>query len=103
MMIAIRKFDLLDFFQKGGRIAPMKPNKSNKKKRGVMKVGKRVYWIDPDRESDCSGWGKITHMPPFRPLNDDDIISLRMESGGEVEALVKELSDHIPNRCNVVE
>jgi hypothetical protein len=53
-----------------------------------MKKNQRVYWNDPD-EGICSGWGAVISYQ--KPLTPDSIISLLMESGGEVECFQYEL------------
>jgi hypothetical protein len=55
-----------------------------------MKAGDRVHWTDPDGGL-ASGNGTITRLQ-YEPVDEDTIISLRMDDGGEVEALRHELS-----------
>jgi len=54
-------------------------------------IGERVYWNDPD-EKKCSGLGTVTAVEygeegPYG----DEIISIKKDDGGEVEALAQEL------------
>lgn len=60
-----------------------------------FKVGDRVYWTDPG-DGDAAGgtfsrWGTIVRLSD-EPLNEETIISLKMDDEGEVEALAHELS-----------
>ena len=55
----------------------------------MFKVGDRVYWSDPDSDF-ASGFGKIIKMQ-HEPPEDDSVISLEMDSEGEVECHIKEL------------
>ena len=60
---------------------------------GALEVGQRVYWSDPD-DNLCSGYGTITKINgEDDPDADEDTTAfLAMESGGEVEALLHELT-----------
>lgn len=57
-----------------------------------FKVGDRVWWTDPEKGL-ASGWGKITHIQEETPgtYDDDAIISLSLEVGGEAEVLPHEI------------
>lgn len=48
------------------------------------KIGPRVYWSDPD-DALCSGYGRVVSIM-------DDVVTLEMDSGGEVECYLSELS-----------
>jgi hypothetical protein len=52
-----------------------------------LKVNQRVFWTDPDQGL-CSGWGKIIHV---QHQDDDAVISILTDDGGEVEAYPHEL------------
>ncbi len=49
-----------------------------------FKIGDRVHWTDPDEDA-CSCDGKIVD------IDEDGIISIVNDAGGEVEALAHEL------------
>jgi hypothetical protein len=51
-----------------------------------FKVGDKVFWNDPDGST--SGPGTVAHV---QNEEEDAIISLAMDDGGEVEALPHEL------------
>lgn len=79
---------------------------SNNQKRGrqimtttatAFRTGQRVYWNDP--EALCSGYGTITKIngEDDPDADEDTIVTLAMESGGEVEAVLHELSDAASN------
>jgi hypothetical protein len=56
-------------------------------------AGDRVRWVDPDGGK-CSGNGVVTWVAGQEegfPINDDTTIELKMDDGGEVEALPHEL------------
>ena len=53
------------------------------------RIGQRVFWHDPDNGV-CSGPGTITSMQHDQP-DDDTIISLDMDDGGEAECLRSEI------------
>ena len=52
-----------------------------------LEIGDEVYWNDPNREEDegCSGYGTILKIK-------GDIYCLKMEDGGEVDAIKDELT-----------
>ena len=53
-----------------------------------VSVGMRVHWTDPD-DGTCSGDGEVVDVQ-----NDEDegaVVSLRMDDGGEVECLAREI------------
>lgn len=52
-----------------------------------LKVGDRVFWNDPDPDPDsnCSGPGVVTSINGL-PIDDDSIIAVQKDDGGEVEA-----------------
>jgi hypothetical protein len=64
-------------------------------KKSAAKIGARVYWNDPD-EGVCSGFGVIVDAPPTDELEEDSIISLKMDDDGEVEAWLYELEGDEP-------
>ena len=55
-----------------------------------LTVGQRVYWDDPD-EGSCSGYGTVVELQ-YEPVDEDTIVSLKMEDEAEVEALPHELT-----------
>lgn len=57
---------------------------------GTIKVGDRVFWNDPD-DGLASGYGTITALL-YEPVDEDTIISIRKDDGGEAEALAHELN-----------
>jgi len=60
-----------------------------------FKVGDHVFWTDPVPmgEGNCSGKGKIVKINACEefPIDDETIISLSMDDGGEVECLPHEI------------
>ena len=55
----------------------------------MLKTGTRVKWTDPD-PSGNSGWGVLWRIC-------GDVHSVRMDDGGEVEALAQELDESCPD------
>lgn len=55
----------------------------------VYKVGRRVFWTDPD-DGKCSAYGTITRVQ-HEEVGEDTVISLVTDAGGEVEAFFHEL------------
>lgn len=55
----------------------------------TFKVGQRVVWTDPDPDGN-GGPGVIVHV---QHDDDDAVIALKMDDGGEVEALPHELRE----------
>lgn len=53
-------------------------------------VGQRVYWTDPDPDGN-SGPGTIVAVQ-HEPVDEDTVISLKMDDAGEVEAFPFELT-----------
>jgi hypothetical protein len=58
-----------------------------------FKVGDRVHWTDPDEDNPCSGDGVIVHIQGAGefPVDDETIISLKMDDEGECEVLPHEI------------
>lgn len=64
----------------------------------ALKVGQRVYWADP--ENLTSGYGTIETInggdgrdyDELHDLDSDSVVALKMDDGGEVEAMPHELS-----------
>ena len=60
-----------------------------------FKVGDKVYWHDPVPmgEGNCSGQGTIVKINADEefPIDEETIISLKMDDGGEVECLPCEI------------
>jgi len=59
-----------------------------------FKVGDRVHWTDPD-EGTCSGDGVIAEIKflfdDCPVIDDETIIALKMDDGGECEVLPHEI------------
>lgn len=62
-----------------------------------FKVGQRVYWNDPDAGL-CSGFGEIASIRGDGDPDglEDQIFTLQMDSGGETETVMSELSEVAP-------
>lgn len=56
----------------------------------TLTVGTRVRWTDPDPIAGCPNTGVVVAMQHTPPM-EDSVISLKMDDGGEVEALPHEL------------
>lgn len=55
-----------------------------------FKLGDRVYWDDPDGGS-CSGFGRIVSLQ-HDPPDEETVITLNMEDGGQAEVWPCELT-----------
>lgn len=67
-----------------------------------LHIGARVHWTDPDQDR-TSGDGTVAHIGGFtkgepldEPPDNDTIIGLQMDDGGEAEVLAPELDSQAP-------
>lgn len=77
-----------------GEQSPTEPRAGERQR---FKVGQRVYWSDPDAGL-CSGFGEIASIRGDGDPDglEDQIFTLQMDSGGETETVMSELSEVAP-------